>query len=163
MTQPLHAAAAAHTQLAGADLVPGQVVAQREVMFDEQAFRRFAELTGDAHPVHYDEAYVRAQGLRAPLVHGLLLVAMTALGATELSPRLHASMVAMLGTDARFLAPAYRGDRLTLRMRVAGVEPKSRNRCVARFDVELLAADGSTVATVQHQFLLRQTLEGVCA
>jgi acyl dehydratase len=143
--------------------VPVTVVAQREVLFDETAFRRFAELTGDAHPVHYDDDYVRAQGLRAPLVHGLLLVATTALGATELSPRLHASMIAMLGTSARFLAPAYRGDRLTLRTTVAAVEPKSRNRCVASFDVALLAADGSAVATVQHQFLLRQTLEGASA
>ena len=69
-------------------------------------------------------------------------------------------MIAMLGTTARFLAPAYRGDTLTLRMTVAAVEPKSRNRCVASFDVALLAADGTAVATVQHQFLLRQTLEG---
>jgi acyl dehydratase len=154
---------AALPQLAGADLVPGAVVAEREVLFDADAFRRFAELTGDAHPVHYDDDYARAQGLRAPLVHGLLLVAMTALGATDLSPRLHDSMIAMLGTQARFLAPAYRGDRLTLRTTVAGVEPKSRNRCVATFDVALLAADGSAVASVQHQFLLRQTFEKASA
>lgn len=150
-------------QLYGADLVPGTVVAERQVTFDEASFRRFAELTGDAHPLHYDDAYAQAQGLRAPLVHGLLLVAMTALGATALSPRLQASMVAMLGTTARFTAPAFRGDCLTLRMTVARVEPKSRNRCVACFDVALLAADGTSVATVQHQFMLRQSQEGASA
>lgn len=150
-------------QLAGADLVPGTVVAERRVAFDETSFRRFAELTGDAHPVHYDEAYARAQGLRAPLVHGLLLVAMTALGATELSARLHAAMIAMLGTSARFIAPAYRGDVLTLRTQVSAVQPKSRNRCVASFNVDLLGADGSAVASVQHQFLLRHSLEGAPA
>lgn len=163
MIHPLHAAAPPPGQLAGADLVPGTVVAQREFVLDAQAFRRFAELTGDAHPLHYDGAYARAQGLRAPLAHGLLLVAMTALGATELSDRLRDSMIAMLGTQARFLAPAFRGDRVTLRMKAGAVQPKSGNRCVAAFDVELAGPEGQLLATVQHQFMLRFMREGAAA
>lgn len=162
MIDPLHAGVtmAAAGQLAGADLVPGEVVAQRELVLDALAFRRFAELTGDAHPLHYDDAYAQAQGLRAPLAHGLLLVAITALGATALSERLRDSMIAMLGTQARFLAPVFRGDRVTLRTRAGAVQPKSGNRCVAAFDIELAGPDGQLLATVQHQFMLRFMLKG---
>lgn len=143
------------SQLFGADLVAGTVLAERRVVLDEQAFRRFSELTGDNHPIHDDAAYAQARGLRAPIAHGLLLVAMTALGGTSLSPRLHDSMLAMLGTQARYLAPAFVGDAVTLRLKAGAVTPKSGNRCVAHFDIDLLADDGRVLAAVQHQFLLR--------
>ena len=32
-----------------------------EHRLDVESFRRFAELTGDAHPLHYDEAYAALQ------------------------------------------------------------------------------------------------------
>lgn len=150
-------------QLAGADLVDGELVAERELLLDARAFQRFAELTGDDHPLHYDDAYAREHGLRAPIAHGLLLVAMTALGATALSARLRDSMIAMLGTQARFVAPAFRGDRVTVRMKAGAVEPKPGNRCIARFDIELVGPGERLLATVQHQFMLRFTLEGGAA
>ena len=46
------------------------------------AFRAFADLTGDAHPIHYDPAYAAATRFGKPIAHGLLLAAYTALGAT---------------------------------------------------------------------------------
>lgn len=149
-------------QLMGADLAAGEVVARREVLLDAASFELFARLTGDAHPLHYDAAYAQAQGLRAPIAHGLLLVALTALGATPLSARLHDSMVAMLGTEARFLSPAYLGDRVELVTRVASVEPKSRNRCIAAFEVRLLRG-ADLLATVHNRFMLRFAREGAAA
>jgi acyl dehydratase len=149
-------------QLMGADLVVGEVVARRHVLLDAASFDAFARLTGDAHPLHYDAAYAKAQGLRAPIAHGLLLVAITALGATPLSAQLHDSMVAMLGTNARFQSPAYVGDTVDLVTSVAGVEPKARNRCIARFEVRLLRG-GDVIATVDHQFMLRFSREGAAA
>jgi acyl dehydratase len=151
-----------HDQLMGADLAAGEVVARRQVLLDAASFDAFARLTGDAHPLHYDAAYARAQGLEAPIAHGLLLVAITALGATPLSARLHDSMVAMLGTTARFQSPAYVGDTVDLVTRVAGVEPKSRNRCIARFEVQLLRG-ADVIATVEHQFMLRFARKGASA
>lgn len=163
MIHPLLPVQAAPRQLAGADLQPGDVVAEREVVLDARAFEAFAELTGDDHPLHYDDDYARTHGLRAPIAHGLLLVAMTALGATALSPRLRDSMIAMLGTQARFIAPAFRGDRVTVRMKAGSVEPKSDNRCIAAFNVELLGPGGRLLATVENKFMLRFMLEGGAA
>lgn len=152
----------AQPQLAGADLVPGTEVARRQVRLTRAVFRAFAEASGDAHPLHYDEAFAKSHGLRAPIAHGLLLVAVTALGATPLSAQLHDSMIAMLGTQARFVAPAYEDDTVDVSLTVTGVEPKSRNRCVASFDVKV-ERGGELLASVQHQFMLRFSREEAAA
>lgn len=150
------------SQLMGADLVAGEEVARRQVRLTAESFEAFARLTGDAHPLHYDATYARSQGLRAPIAHGLLLVAITALGATPLSARLHDSMVAMLGTQARFQSPAYVDDTVDLVMRVGEVQLRSRNRCVAAFEVRVLRG-ADLLATVEHRFLLKFSREGAPA
>ena len=48
----------------------------------------FAALTGDSHPIHYDEEYARSTRFGRPIVHGLHLMALTALGAASLSEQL---------------------------------------------------------------------------
>jgi 3-hydroxybutyryl-CoA dehydratase len=159
MIHPLAAPAEADAaQLGGADLVPGQLMAERKVLLDAARFAGFAAVSGDAHPLHDDAAYACAHGFRAPLAHGLLLVAISALGATTLSPRMHDAMIAMLDVQARFIAPAFVGDTLTVLLRAGEVVRKSGNRCVARFDVELLGPAGP-VATLEHRYLLRFQLD----
>jgi 3-hydroxybutyryl-CoA dehydratase len=159
---PLLPAEPATTQLMGDELMAGALVAQRSVLFDRQCFEQFAAVSGDAHPLHYDAAYARAHGFAAPVAHGLLVVAITALGATTLSPRLHDSMIAMLGAQAAFHAPAFLGDRVDVRLLVRDVVPKSGNRCIATFDVEVRSGE-RLLATVQHQYLLRFSREGAQA
>lgn len=150
----------APAQLGGADLVPGQLMSERRVLLDAESFSRFAQLSGDAHPLHYDAEYAAAQGLRAPIAHGLLLVAVSALGATRVSDQLHDSMVAMLGAQVRFLAPAFVDDTVTVRMKAGDVTPKSGNRCVAQFDIEIVSQDGRLLARLHHQYMLHYQLHG---
>jgi 3-hydroxybutyryl-CoA dehydratase len=145
-------------QLAACDLKPGDILARRTVIFDQGTFSAFASLTGDNHPIHYDVAYATARGLRAPIAHGLLLVAMTALGATAISDRLHASMVAMVGTEAKFLGPAYLDDAVRIELRVGEIIPKSKGVSLARFDAELFSETQELLARVSHRFLLKTTL-----
>ena len=54
-------------------------------------FLMFAGLTGDNHPIHYDEEYARQTRFGGRVAHGLLVMAMTAVGASPLSPRLERS------------------------------------------------------------------------
>src|ERR1700712_5752029 len=110
-------------QLAANNLESGRLVAERSVRLDRRAFADFAALTGDAHPVHYDDDYARGQGLRAPIAHGLLVVALTALRATSLSAQLHDSMLAMVGVDAQCHAPVFAGDMVKATGTVESVEP----------------------------------------
>jgi acyl dehydratase len=62
----------------------------------------FAALTGDAHPIHYDDEYAKSTRFGRPIVHGLHLMALTALGATPLSAQLTDSMIAMLEQQPLF-------------------------------------------------------------
>src|SRR5690554_4174124 len=103
--QPNNSTHGAPCQLAATDLRVGDRVASRRVKLDSTVFDAFASLSGDAHPIHYDREYAADKGLRAPIAHGLLLLAVTALGATALSEQLHDSMIAMLNVEARYLAP----------------------------------------------------------
>ena len=146
-------------QLYGHDLVPGTVVAERSVLLDAAAFKAFAQLTGDAHPIHYDAAHAASKGLRAPIAHGLLIIAVTALGAMPLSQQLGDSMLAMLGAQARFVSPVYVGDTVAVRMRVASITVKSSNRCIAAFDVDVLSTTGELHAQVQQQYMLKTSRE----
>src|SRR6195952_4649248 len=147
-------------QLAANNLESGRLVAERSVRLDRKAFADFAALTGDAHPVHYDDVYARAQGLRAPIAHGLLVTAITALGATGLSAQLHDSMIAMVGTVAQFHAPIFADDTVQVKFSVESVEPKSRNRSLVTFIVDVLSSNAVLCARIHHRFLLKSDLNG---
>ena len=77
---------------------------------DDAAFNQFAQMTGDAHPLHYDAEYAKKTPFGKPVAHGLLLMSMTALGATPLSDNVEASMVAFIEQGGKFLKPVLVGD-----------------------------------------------------
>ena len=82
----------------------------------------FAALTGDAHPLHYDDEYAKSTRFGRPIVHGLHLMAMTALGAAPLAERLEASMIAFLEQQASFRKPVFKDDTLHPQFEVEGTE-----------------------------------------
>ena len=49
-------------------------------------FLLFSGLTGDNHPLHYDEEYARQTRFGARVAHGLLVMAMSAVYRTEAPP-----------------------------------------------------------------------------
>src|SRR5690348_7669534 len=106
------------------DFAPGQVFPGASTECTVEDFLAFARITGDAHPIHYDAGHAAKTRFGKPLAHGLLVAGYSALGATELSTRLHESMVAMLEVNFRFLKPVFAGDRLTSRFEVAEVSRK---------------------------------------
>lgn len=122
----------------------------------KEAFRAFADLTGDGHPIHYDAAYAARTRFRLPLAHGLLVAAYSALGATELSRRLEGSMVAMLEVGFRYLRPVFAGDTLTSSFDVAEVTRKpGAGTGVVRFEVRLTNGAGEAVVEGRHSYLIR--------
>jgi len=133
-------------QLAASDLTVGEHVTHREVTLDMAAFMQFSALTGDRHPIHYDAAYAARNGFRAPVAHGLLLLAISALGATDLSDRLHDSMVVMTGAHAKFLSPVISGDTVRLDYVVASVKPHAAGMSKVAFEVRVSDAHDSPQA-----------------
>ena len=121
----------------------------------EADFLAFQALTGDDHPLHYDRDYCRRHGHPERLAHGLLLMAHTALGASSLAPRVHASMLAFLEQSGRFLRPVYVGDTLHPRLVVAELKPQ-RTTGVVTLRVELTNQRGETVLEGRHVYLVRR-------
>ena len=120
----------------------------------EAHFLLFAGLTGDNHPIHYDEDYARQTRFGARVAHGLLVMAMSALGASPLAQRLETSMIAFLEQGCRFRKPVLLGDTVHAGFEVAGLERKG-DKGVLRLRITLLNQRGEEVLEGHHDYLLR--------
>lgn len=120
----------------------------------EAHFLLFAGLTGDNHPIHYDEDYARRTPFGARVAHGLLVMAMSALGASAHAQRLEASMIAFVEQGCQFRKPVLLGDTVHAEFEVAGLERKG-DRGVLRLRITLLNQRGEQVLEGHHVYLLR--------
>ncbi len=118
-------------------------------------FLFFAGLTGDAHPIHYDDEYAKHTRFGKRVAHGLLLTAMTAAGASSLSPMIEGSIVAFVEQSARFLQPALIGDTITPELEVSGLEPK-RSVGLLKLTSHITNQRGETVLEGTHTYLIRK-------
>jgi acyl dehydratase len=149
--------AAAEAQLFLDDFAPGQSFAGSTRLLDEASFVKFAELTGDAHPIHYDEDYARNSKFGARVAHGLLVSSVSALGATPLSARLEQSMVAFLGQCFTFLKPVLIGDSVRSVFTVQSIEAApGRSSGTLKFAVAMINQRDELVAEGTHFYMLRR-------
>ena len=118
-------------------------------------FLFFAGLTGDNHPIHYDDEYAKNTRFGARVAHGLLLTALTAAGASTLSPHMEGSVVVFVEQSARFLAPVLIGDTLTPRLEVAELTPKTDTGLV-RLATRITNQRGETVLEGHHLYILKK-------
>lgn len=138
------------------DFTPGEVFTSAPQTLSDKHFAAFAEMTGDAHPLHYDPDYARAKGWDGPLAHGLMLLGLCALGAAPLSRELTESMIAMLGNEARYRRPAFVGDTVTPQFTVVAVEPKDDGRGIVRLAIALHNQRGEVVLEGMHVLMLKR-------
>jgi acyl dehydratase len=142
-------------QLYFEDFAPGQVYPGQTRALAEAQFRLFADITGDAHPIHYDPEYAARTRFGKPVAHGLLVMAVTALGATPLSGRLREAMVAFVDQSCRFLKPVLVGDTVRTEFEVERAERKSGGLGLIRFIVRVYRADGDLALLGHHAYLLK--------
>ncbi|MEO8751383.1 MAG: MaoC/PaaZ C-terminal domain-containing protein [Casimicrobiaceae bacterium] len=126
---------------------------ERVVTADDVA--AFTSLSGDRHPLHTDPAYAVAQGFDRTLVQGPFALAgffgwWFALG---LAPK---SLIALLDTNWRYLAPIHVGDRLRYEMTITRCHRASAGgrgivgRAMRVFNQEgVLTQEGSTSVLVR--------------
>ena len=115
----------------------------------------FAGLTGDQHPIHYDDAYAKTTRFGKRVAHGLLLTALTAVGASTLSSLLEGSIVAFVEQSARFLKPVFIGDTITPELEVSEVLPKT-NVGLLRLTTRVTNQRGETVLEGMHAYLIKK-------
>src|SRR5271169_5016958 len=72
----------------------------------------FQTVSADNHPIHYDVEWARAHGHRAPVVHGLQVLAFTAPGATLFPQYIGDVFLAFTSDSCRFLKEVHEGDTL---------------------------------------------------
>ncbi|BBU63648.1 enoyl-CoA hydratase [Methylosinus sp. C49] len=87
--------------------------------FDAAALTAYAEASGDANPLHLDDALARAIGFPAPPVHGMKLLA-------AFEPLLSAWRrdLFLARLSGKFVQPVLRGEAVTLTARVLRSSPE---------------------------------------
>jgi acyl dehydratase len=94
--------------------------------FVEKEVSRFADMTQDYNPIHFDDRFVATKGLRGRICHGLLVGGMV----TEIGGQI--GWLAS-GIHFRFKKPVYFGDEITCTMTITELEPNGRARAEAIF------------------------------
>lgn len=137
------------------DFIPGTVLMSPPRIVALSDIDRYAELTGERHPVHMDEDFARAAGFRGRIAHGLFGLALieglkAGLGCFE------QSVVASLGWDkVRFRAPLEPGDAVHLELTLVEKRPSSKpGRGVALEHGALVKADGTVATSGDHTIIL---------
>lgn len=149
-------AAEIESQLYFEDFELGQCYSGQTRTLDEAAFDLFARLTGDSHPIHYDRDYARKTRFGERVCHGLLLTAVTALGATPLSARLTESMVAFVEQDGKFEKPVLIGDTVSTEFKVEEVRAtRSGGQGFVRFAVRVTNEGGDCVLSAHQTYLFK--------
>ena len=116
-------------------------------------FLFFAGMTGDAHPLHYDDEYAKGTRFGRRLAHGLLLTSLTAVGASTLAPLIEDSIVAFVEQTTRFLGPAFIGDTLKPEHEIVALERK-RSAGLLTLRVTLVNQRGETILEGHHRYLI---------
>ena len=118
-------------------------------------FLFFAGLTGDAHPIHYDDEYCKKHMFGKRVAHGLLLTTMTALGGSTLSSYVEDSMVALMSQTSSFLKPVFIGDTIYPELEVSELIPKKKNG-VVKFRAVIKNQAGDVVLDGEHVYLIKK-------
>ena len=126
---------------------PGKTITDAHFLF-------FAGLTGDNHPIHYDDEYAKGTRFGQRLAHGLLLMAMTAAGASSLSAQMEESVVAFVEQSSTFRMPVMIGDTITPMLEVIELVPKT-NVGLVRLAATITNQRGETVLDGTHAYLIR--------
>ena len=141
------------------DLTVGQTWKSPSRTITDAHFLLFAGVTGDNHPLHYDYEYTRNTIFGKPVAHGLLVMALTALGASELSPRFEAAMIAFLEQGGRFVRPVLVGDTVEPRFEVRELIPKG-DRGIVVIGVRIVNQRGEVCLEGFHKYLMRRRPTG---
>jgi 3-hydroxybutyryl-CoA dehydratase len=139
------------------DFHAGQIFEGEARLISEADVLTFSGLTGDKHPIHYDPVYAEKTRFGRPIVHGLHLISLTALGATPLSNQLEDSMIAFVEERATFLKPVFVGDRVRPSFAVVGVDGPKQGRDWGQLKLlaKLCNGPGEIVLECAHIYRLR--------
>ena len=98
-------------------LNPGDQASRTTTITDEM-IHAFAELTGDANPVHLDDAYAAGTRFKRRIAHGMIAAGLVS---ATLANDLPGPGTVYLSQTLQFKAPVYPGDTITTTVAVKTV------------------------------------------
>lgn len=117
-------------------------------------FQAFQAVSLDNHPIHYDDEYCRKLGHKAPLAHGLQVLAFTAAGAGLFPHVIGDALIGFIEVSAKFLKPVYPGDTLYPALAITELLPQRTTGIVA-MRATVHNQDGALVLDGTHRYLLK--------
>ena len=137
------------------DFEPGRVLLSSSRRITTDDIDRYADLTGERHPVHMDDAFARAAGFQGRIAHGLFGLALIEGLKADLGC-FQQSVIASLGWDrVAFHAALAPGDDVHLRLELVSKRPSSKpGRGIATERGVLVKEDGTRVTSGDHVIVL---------
>src|ERR1043165_2869747 len=129
-------------------LKPGDKASRTRTISDEM-IRSFADLTGDANPVHLDDAYAAGARFGRRIAHGMIAAGLIS---AALANDLPGPGTVYLSQTLQFKAPVYPGDTITTTVEVKSSRPDKpivtlRTSCANQANVVVL--EGEAIVLVR--------------
>ena len=127
--------------------------------FSEQDVIRFAAISRDYNPVHFDERFAKAKHYDARICHGLLIATMI----TEIGGQI--GWLAS-GMNFRFIKPVYVGETVKCHFTITKIDERGRAKAEAVFTngygeaVAEAVLTGIVPGTCEKQIMKRMLAEG---
>jgi acyl dehydratase len=142
-------------QRAAEGLQPGDTFRISRTFTDDDVIR-FARMTRDYNPVHFDARFAKARNLPAPICHGLLTASLV----TEIGGQIGWLASAM---NFRFKGPVYVGETITCSWEITAIDQYGRAKAFAAIanesGVTVIEAEISGIVPgVEERMVLNQML-----
>ncbi|HEY1836072.1 MAG TPA: MaoC family dehydratase [Rhizomicrobium sp.] len=138
------------------ELRVGEIYRNPSRTLTEANFAAFQTVSLDNHPIHYDDAYCKRLGHKAPLAHGLQVLAFTAAGAGLFPHVIGESLIGFVEVSAKFLKAVYPGDTLYPSLEIVALKPQNTTGLVT-MRATVHNQNGELVLEGVHTYLLRLT------
>ncbi len=119
----------------------------------------FATLTGDLNRAHVDDEASKSGPFGRRIAHGLLVVSyVSGLNTrTIVNQLLEPSMLALVGTEVRYLKPTFAGDTIHADIEVVESRPTSRpDRGLVKFNRTAVSQNGDTLLECRVTMLFQR-------
>ena len=129
----------------------GQTVRYSRTVSESDVYL-FAGITGDHHPNHVNEEYMKKTRYGRRIAHGALMVGFMSAASSTFAQRIPFPVVSYGYDRIRFVRPVFPGDTITVTYRVTEKDP-DKNRCYSDITVTNQSAEVVAVATHILQFV----------
>src|ERR1700744_3735970 len=136
------------------ELRVGEIFRNPSRTITQANFAAFQTVSLDNHPIHYDDEYCKRLGHKAPLAHGLQVLAFTAAGAGLFPHVIGEALIGFVEVNAKFLKGVYPGDTLYPALEITELTPQ-RTTGLVSMRATVHNQNSELVLEGSHKYLMR--------